>query len=231
MATEASDKHHKYTRPIPTYRTRWARTKTGCLGCRRRRKKCDEHKPICRRCQERDMVCSWPDQPPGTPPRVPPRTMLSKGRADGAGPFLTRSTRSDSIGGGLEDSSEMPCASLLLEHFLAKTSRLLVGRDALRNPYLFSVLPMAYSNPLVMHALLAISGIHRLHIQPSVEIEGATYAHYGKAVEELKTRLAAWTTESPRETLHLFHASTLLCTYEVRSTNVLRLANFAPRHR
>lgn len=36
------------------------RTRTGCLPCRLRRKKCEEQKPICIGCQRNHLLCSWP---------------------------------------------------------------------------------------------------------------------------------------------------------------------------
>ncbi|KAH8897574.1 hypothetical protein GQ53DRAFT_448920 [Thozetella sp. PMI_491] len=38
------------------------RTSNGCLACRERRKKCDEAKPICRACTQRDVACVWPSK-------------------------------------------------------------------------------------------------------------------------------------------------------------------------
>lgn len=35
------------------------RTRSGCLNCRRKRRKCDETKPACLRCQKRDECCQW----------------------------------------------------------------------------------------------------------------------------------------------------------------------------
>ncbi|KAK5047043.1 hypothetical protein LTR84_006985 [Exophiala bonariae] len=36
-----------------------SRGKTGCLNCRRRRKKCDESKPTCQKCTTRGDSCEW----------------------------------------------------------------------------------------------------------------------------------------------------------------------------
>ncbi|GAB0136766.1 hypothetical protein EsDP_00005057 [Epichloe bromicola] len=33
------------------------KVRTGCVTCKKRRKKCDEEKPVCRRCREEDYVC------------------------------------------------------------------------------------------------------------------------------------------------------------------------------
>ena len=37
---------------------RFGRTRTGCLTCRVRKKKCDERKPICRACERNGLLCS-----------------------------------------------------------------------------------------------------------------------------------------------------------------------------
>ena len=35
------------------------RTRTGCLNCRRKKRKCDEHRPACGTCRRRDEACEW----------------------------------------------------------------------------------------------------------------------------------------------------------------------------
>ncbi|KAJ5279555.1 hypothetical protein N7478_004927 [Penicillium angulare] len=41
-------------------RPRRERSRNGCLCCRRRRKKCDEQKPVCVGCQRNKISCIWP---------------------------------------------------------------------------------------------------------------------------------------------------------------------------
>ncbi|KAB8257805.1 hypothetical protein BDV32DRAFT_126730 [Aspergillus pseudonomiae] len=38
---------------------RWKRTRSGCLKCRSRRRKCDGARPQCRNCQTRGTTCRW----------------------------------------------------------------------------------------------------------------------------------------------------------------------------
>lgn len=38
---------------------RWKRTRSGCLNCRRKKRKCDEGKPECLRCRKRHEECKW----------------------------------------------------------------------------------------------------------------------------------------------------------------------------
>ncbi|KAL3418410.1 hypothetical protein PVAG01_10126 [Phlyctema vagabunda] len=45
--------------PSPVQVTRKTRTRTGCLNCRRRRRKCDESRPSCLNCRQRGEGCEW----------------------------------------------------------------------------------------------------------------------------------------------------------------------------
>ncbi|KAJ5110614.1 hypothetical protein N7532_001149 [Penicillium argentinense] len=45
--------------------TRIVRVRTGCWTCRRRKKKCDEVRPICGGCSRNELGCSWPTTVPG----------------------------------------------------------------------------------------------------------------------------------------------------------------------
>ncbi|KAJ5507978.1 hypothetical protein N7527_010121 [Penicillium freii] len=49
---------------------RIVRVRTGCLTCRRRKKKCDETRPICAGCQRNDLGCQWPPDVPGKRPSL-----------------------------------------------------------------------------------------------------------------------------------------------------------------
>ncbi|KAJ6153667.1 hypothetical protein N7470_006626 [Penicillium chermesinum] len=51
--------------PPDRERTRIVRVRTGCLTCRRRKKKCDEVHPICGGCVRNDLGCQWPTTIPG----------------------------------------------------------------------------------------------------------------------------------------------------------------------
>ncbi|SCO42971.1 uncharacterized protein FFMR_07131 [Fusarium fujikuroi] len=56
---KASFKGAKY----PTkHRRNYPRSRSGCLVCRTRRKKCDETKPSCQYCIRTAQICIWPDE-------------------------------------------------------------------------------------------------------------------------------------------------------------------------
>jgi hypothetical protein len=41
-----------------------SKTRTGCIGCRLRRKKCDERRPTCSGCQRNVLLCTWVEDLP-----------------------------------------------------------------------------------------------------------------------------------------------------------------------
>ncbi|OJJ31458.1 hypothetical protein ASPWEDRAFT_32090 [Aspergillus wentii DTO 134E9] len=55
--TRPPQKHYRRPRRRPAY----LRTKTGCLTCRQRKKKCDETRFICQNCSRGSLSCVWPE--------------------------------------------------------------------------------------------------------------------------------------------------------------------------
>ncbi|KAJ4152723.1 hypothetical protein LMH87_009247 [Akanthomyces muscarius] len=62
----------------PTRKKRWApKVRTGCATCRNRRIKCDEAKPICRRCITARARCEYPPPPSHKPEPLRPLRMAA----------------------------------------------------------------------------------------------------------------------------------------------------------
>ncbi|KAF2662261.1 hypothetical protein K491DRAFT_673337 [Lophiostoma macrostomum CBS 122681] len=84
-----------------TSSTRWTgitRTRTGCLTCRRRRKKCDERKPACNSCERNRLICE------GYENRV---TWVANGRVS------SRRKRADT---GMDEPVSPACASPVIDN-------------------------------------------------------------------------------------------------------------------
>lgn len=81
------------TNPKPTGRSgqkrrkKYTRTRTGCLCCRSRRIKCDEARPVCKRCTIAKRECVYPDGTGGSNPAsgtdAPGGSNRGKGRSSG----------------------------------------------------------------------------------------------------------------------------------------------------
>ncbi|KAL2885116.1 Transcription activator AMTR1 [Ceratocystis lukuohia] len=57
--TPSSAPPHASDDSAPRKRKKMARTRTGCLNCRRRKRKCDEGRPSCIACNRRQETCEW----------------------------------------------------------------------------------------------------------------------------------------------------------------------------
>ncbi|KAL6696609.1 fungal transcriptional regulatory protein [Trichoderma pleuroticola] len=290
---DSSSSANQQVGDLPKARIR--RVQTGCLMCKRRKKKCDETKPRCGDCRRLCLDCAWPAERPkdktaaaavavGAPasmaaeaaaPRDIPisESVAVDGIADGTtteliirggnSPALSCSSGSSSSSsasvshysldhhfGGLQPTSSTndlielpadrsawdqhgsspvgwhesitpisydspqsdshdsltvsPMTSLsslsiynpqllpqltsshdraLLNHYMTIVSSLLSRRMSTNNPYNGYLLPIARSNDLVMHCILALSANHWRKLQPQLADRGIY--HQSKATQAL----------------------------------------------
>ncbi|KAL4769301.1 fungal-specific transcription factor domain-containing protein [Aspergillus nidulans var. acristatus] len=85
------------------------------------------------------------------------------------------------------------------------------------NPFIQDVLPMAFSDPLIMNAVMALGGSTLGVHQPiDQEVKISFFKSYGDAINELKHRLAHWAADqsSESEGIRIFLAVLLMCHYE-----------------
>ncbi|EXL96021.1 hypothetical protein FOIG_11562 [Fusarium odoratissimum NRRL 54006] len=235
------------------------RVQTGCLTCKRRKKKCDERKPSCGDCRRLCLDCSWPTErasrqrlnswtneswlsaeqvldlssetspsPNPSPGSVQSNVDLSIADllcqmstavpVDGADvdmtgtlPELSWDLTTDS--GWLdilpetppvaEDSPDsLPNTTLtlytpslvpdmtsphdkaLLNHYSNIVASVLSRHpNTTSNPYLSYLVPMAVSNQLILHCVLALSATHWQKLQPDMR-DRALY-HKGQATQSL----------------------------------------------
>ncbi|KAJ6102208.1 hypothetical protein N7486_004635 [Penicillium sp. IBT 16267x] len=173
-----------------------ARSRLGCLSCRRRKKKCDEQKPICTACLRNSLGCLWPDSSPQgefTPQLQALDTRLaieSDARAlvFVAHPnFPTGSIPSCPSNFALPGSiSPVSETWRLLDHYLKDTANRLSCLQDSQNPFLHTLLPAALNDELLMNSILALSGAHMMQRLPQLDREIQTLTCAGTSVD------AAW---------------------------------------
>lgn len=260
----------------------FTRTKTGCLTCRERRKKCDELAPVCTGCSRNFILCRWPTSRhvhPVLPVEHRPESWPYCGEEDetitasGTSRLSTSkdSSQNEAVDFSLDDflspaadsqfssvgsvvvrsddelegfrcglrylypprsvaSSERavaltPSSPLLLQHYLGATSGLLVAKPPFSNPFVTLVLPLTFSDDLLMHSVLALSGTHLSFKKgDDLDIQLATHQHYASVLQNLKATLAARTArtaDTPEEdierSLRLLLVLMILCYVEVRA--------------
>lgn len=198
------------------HRKVFARTETGCLTCRERRKKYDEIEPSCTGCSRNFISCRWPiaqhmqhvptwlapvhtsrsSSPceeegesttivPASPssgsgssespngvcsigPTLPPEyirptdivnVLLEKNDEEEEPQAVQRWLPAPSSFKGAEQAIALtPSSLLLLQHYLEATLMFLVAKPLINNPFITVILPLALSDDLLMHSVLALSG-------------------------------------------------------------------------
>lgn len=79
-----------------------------------------------------------------------------------------------------------PVSSMFLAHFVAETSRVMAIVSPEKNPFLTHMLPMAFSDELILHSLLALGGAHLECKQSSPEISTWVCRYYGRVICRLQ---------------------------------------------
>ncbi|KAJ5163728.1 Protein of unknown function DUF3468 [Penicillium coprophilum] len=174
----------KHPLPVPGGQAKITkgRSKTGCITCRRRKKKCDETKPACQNCQKNAVVCEG----------YPLKEIWKSGRqrlADVArSQSLTAVPRSLPL---LIDGIETDVDRRFLDHFVYGFSRVLTLINDDSNPFKEILLPMATQHRGLMHSLMCLSGSHLSGLDPEPNLKERKYFHFHHAIQDLKDNINA----------------------------------------
>lgn len=109
----------------------------------------------------------------------------------------------------------------LLEHYTNVTAILLPAwaQNQAQNPFVGSVLRVAYDDDLLMHAVLAVSGAHLSHKLAGIaSVEQATYKHYSYVLRRLRQDIGHGPPGDMQHTVRLLLVLAFLCQYEVGSS-------------
>lgn len=206
-------------------RPRRARCKTGCICCRLRKKKCDERKPVCTGCSKLGLTCSWLESE-----EFAWRVRMGLSRNIDVGSSLDRENPPPAPSRGLTPPEVAGSISQrLLQRYVEQiTPFLLTVPVGSPNPFVGDVLPLAFSDVLVMNAVLAVGGSVVMTIGADKTEEERILQCYGEAIRGLKSKLADWIAGSlgESECVRLFLTIILLAVYEVSSTS--RVINIHP---
>ncbi|PLN84590.1 hypothetical protein BDW42DRAFT_199367 [Aspergillus taichungensis] len=174
------------------YHSRRAHRKSrgGCQKCKIRRVKCDETKPACVRCQKHGVDCTYAPIP-RTAPNIPhpDRTAYSLSLTD--------------IASKLDSLLELPQTRghhqqhhhlHALHHFHSATASTISDKnsfDLMRT----RMTHLAFTSPTVMHAVLATSLSHLLHLTPTTSPTRTTYTilestHWQRSISQYSRELS-----------------------------------------
>ncbi|KAL4924622.1 Zn(II)2Cys6 transcription factor [Aspergillus undulatus] len=162
-------------------------SRSGCLTCRRRKKKCDEHHPICTACLRNALDCVWPspETAPSSRTRRHRRRQVLAGRAVPA-ELATMVT--------VFPLSTPDLVRRLLHHFTDYGPMWLTSRTGKsRTAILFHLFPEAMDSPLILHCVLMIAAEDLLKYDCSAHLQAAAVEYYGQAVAGLREALGSET--------------------------------------
>ncbi|KAF8531205.1 fungal-specific transcription factor domain-containing protein [Trichophaea hybrida] len=165
------------------------RTRSGCLTCKQRRKKCDEALPICGDCSRLGLPCQR------SPPAPPPPCRRTSTTPHFTFPIYAGST---------------PQEQHLLQHYTHVVSRSLsVVPDSI-NDFISLFVPMALQQPAMRSALLGLAATHLKRIHSSFSVPAVEYQN--RALHQANQLLKLGTDEAVMEGLA---AVLFLCLQEV----------------
>ncbi|KAF7562372.1 hypothetical protein G7046_g1733 [Stylonectria norvegica] len=142
------------------------RSKTGCITCRKRKKKCDEAKPRCMNCEKNAVVCEgyhekqiWKsgkeraeEGMPSTRLRIQGLTTYAERMRRESLPTITLQP----IFHGVETTED----KIFWKHYITQFSNVLTMESEARNAFKDIVLTLANQHQGLMHSILAVSSKH-----------------------------------------------------------------------
>ncbi|KAB8293342.1 hypothetical protein EYC80_007664 [Monilinia laxa] len=182
------------------------RSKTGCITCRRRKKKCDEAKPRCQNCEKNAVVCEgYPEKQVWKSGKEkaeegttlwryqlrPEKLIVTTARMRRVSiPSITLQP----VIHGVETSGD----KVFFEHYIYRLSHIFTVEGAENNAFKDQLLPMAVRHVGLMHSILALSSKHidydsdygqrLLQQHPDVDretLEERSQYHHAEAMKEL----------------------------------------------
>ncbi|KAI1367716.1 fungal-specific transcription factor domain-containing protein [Xylaria arbuscula] len=124
------------------------RSKTGCITCRRRKKKCDEAKPRCLNCEKNAVVCEGYHEKTLWKSPQQKKEILRKNSL----PRITLQPIFEGV--------ETPEDRIFFSHYINHLSGVLTVEGQHRNAFKDMLLPMALEHRGLMHSILSLSSSH-----------------------------------------------------------------------
>ncbi|KAE8384707.1 putative C6 finger domain protein [Aspergillus alliaceus] len=203
----------------------------GCIPCKYRRKKCDEQKPLCAACIRNVLICAWgpSSDPKGRVTTASPEPVSFSRTRPSSGSNATASIKHLYSGvpdphsliqgpGSLHPQLRQSQAAFLYSFFLEKAAQTVSIRDERSNPFIHVLAPMALQSDMILHTILAFSGVVLLQGSTS-DIAHAVWEQYAQALRSLKFNLTKYTQGEGHLAIHVLLTCLLLCALEVWNTD------------
>ncbi|KAL5372009.1 hypothetical protein DPSP01_013828 [Paraphaeosphaeria sporulosa] len=218
-------------RARPRMRAYSPKVRTGCITCKTRRKKCDEEKPICRRCREEQFKCdgyaSLPSKKkqPAAQKNTSLRTQTTKSISRSVEKIVRRYNQHDLVAGARINLhlEAQGAGGMFLHHFRSIT---IIDFIRVANPKDFwfrRVLPMCHDDPVVRQVVVALGAAHRCYLdtisKPGPESVSAVLSHtegvavslYNEAITKLISLEVTSSSSGDRELKYLICCLLFVC--------------------
>jgi hypothetical protein len=206
----------------PARAPRKSRTRSGCLTCRARKKKCDEVHPRCAGCRRNQLVCEWPNE-------VSRRRIqnddsaVTIGLGQKCSQLVARrsTTKIPPSLPNMPSAEDRACAltphsTALLSHYFRETASFFAMTPLRDNPFVTVFLPIGYADDLLMHGMLAFSGAHlTCKESDNAALASATQLHYLRLINGLRMEVANLEEGDLAKTERLLRVLMIVCHYEV----------------
>lgn len=173
------------------------RSRTGCLTCRKRRVKCDEIKPVCKRCIAADVICDGYPKQKNVPSRTEPTpiTGTSQERLPVELAFQVSPSPAPSLLAISQPENDRVSLGFY-HHFITSTIPRLFEGDHCEF-WLHHVTSKAWHDRLVLDAILAVGAAHqsclmsssRTHSSDIIRLKVSGLHSYSKSVQSISKRM------------------------------------------
>lgn len=180
------------------------RTKTGCVTCRQRRKKCDEAHPACIRCISAQHDCVWPspdqlkDRRNLSRKDLQPKLIANDDRQDGAVQVLPRIVPNEVR---LTDTVSEECLQMVVgRHFIEDCYSLLLNSDShpsFHDDWSQDIQGAMLSCTSLYYSVLANSASHLFLSDGKTQMEQRALAYYSRSLRDLGQILSLPSREDP----------------------------------
>ena len=173
----------------PYRRVNAKRTKSGCLSCRARHTKCDEHRPVCGGCARNHLLCSWTSSVSTSIVPVFAAEKASLIFRAASSPLRLGTPSPDRALYLWPQLYERQAEQRLLHYYIEKSPQRLIARHCIENPFLTHVLPLAQQNNGLLHNVFAISATGISYDDQQLYLTASS--HYAVALRAAKYLITA----------------------------------------
>ncbi|KAI0096881.1 hypothetical protein GGR51DRAFT_566946 [Nemania sp. FL0031] len=141
---------HPLTLQAPNSKVTKGRSKTGCITCRKRKKKCDEAKPRCLNCEKNAVVCEGYHE----------KTLWKSGREKDEEEQRRKQSLPHITLQPIFQGVETPEDRIFFSHYINHLSSVLTVEGQHRNAFKDMLLQMAVEHHGLMHSILSLASKH-----------------------------------------------------------------------